>query len=189
MNRFVTRSFETLDFRDPRSFLVGLRELELQVARTQTPTKIRTLRTNSLKEWRELREAAMFCYLMGQRVGQTIYVGPGERQDYDFVAMREDDGARSYTPVQLKEVVPKHVNPAATLEQVVASLAKYGDSRDLLVVIHLNQRLRFDPSDVCVPKLPIGGLWMFGAISPDQTRWGLWGDFLGTPTGTEHQHP
>ena len=131
----------------------------------------------------------MFCYLMGQRVGQTIYVGPGERQDYDFVAMREDDGARSYTPVQLKEVVPKHVNPAATLEQVVASLAKYGDSRDLLVVIHLNQRLRFDPSDVCVPKLPIGGLWMFGAISPDQTRWGLWGDFLGTPTGTEHQHP
>ncbi len=189
MDRSAIKSFEKLDFRDPKPLLVWLREFALQVAQTETPTKIRTLRTNSLKEWRELREAAIFCYLMGQRIGHTVYIGRGERQDYDFVAMWEVDGTRSYAPVQLKEVVPKHINPAATLEQVVASLAKYGNSSDLVVAIHFNQRHHFDPSDVYVSKLAIAGLWLFGAVSPDQTHWGLWGDFLQTPTGTEHQYP
>ena len=189
MTLSAVRSFEKLDFRDPKPFLARLRVFELDVAQSATPRKIRTLRTNALKESREMREAAIFCYLMGQRIGHTVYVASGERQDYDFVAMWDDGQVRNYAPVQLKEVVPKHLNGEATLAQVVSSLAKYADSKDLVVAVHLNQQLSFDPVEVVVPPLCIGGLWMFGAVSPDHSRWGLWGDFLRGQGGTLHEYP
>ncbi|MDO9449761.1 MAG: hypothetical protein Q7J21_04710, partial [Rugosibacter sp.] len=84
MDRSRLREIQNLEFRDPKHFLIKLRKLECQLAASISDPKIRRLRTNKLKEWRETRDAALFCYGMGQRIGQTVFLGRGESQDYDF---------------------------------------------------------------------------------------------------------
>jgi hypothetical protein len=189
MNSIRLRSFSALKYRDPVPFLVKLRQLEVRMLEADLPDHVRALRTNKLKKWRELREAALFCYFIGQRGKTPVYLAEGESQDFDFVAVCQGSETIEYTPVQLKEVVPTNTNPDAALEPVLASLIKYTDSTDLAVVIHLNQVTHFNPKDVLIPKLTIGSLWMFGAISEDQEHWGLWGDFLQSCVGTRHEYP
>jgi hypothetical protein len=189
MDRAWLRAIQKLEFRDPEPFLVRLRQLEYELAASATTEKIRNLRTNKLKEWKELREAALFCYGMGKRIGQTVYVGRGESQDYDFVASWTTEGVQYLAPVQLKEVVPINLNPDASLQAIVDSLAKYADSEDLTIAIHLNQQMHFEPSELLIPPLRIAALWVFGSISPDQSSWGLWGNFLEAPEGMHYEYP
>lgn len=183
------RTFRAMQYGDPRGFLLKLGELEPKIAASNLHVNVRTLRTNALKPWRESREAALFCHFLSERIGSSVLFARGEAQDYDFVATWEDDTIRKYAPIQLKEVVPAHLNPDAEIAGVIASLAKYTDSSELTVAIHLNKPSEFDPMHMKVPKLPLASLWVFGAISPDATRWGLWGDLLGTPVGTQHDYP
>ena len=74
------------------------------------PEAVRTLRTNSLREWKEAREAALFCVGMSERMGTPIRLAKSENHDYDFVATWLKDDTRHFAPVQLKEVVPSHIN-------------------------------------------------------------------------------
>jgi hypothetical protein len=189
MGRTSLRALEQLDYRDPVPFLVQLRQFERKLALSETPEKVRAMRTNRLKEWRETREAAIFCYLMGQRTQRTIYLARGENQDYDFVASWLDQDTLNYAPVQLKELVPATLNPSLSIEGVISGLSKYVDSKNLTVAIHLNQRGRFMLSELQIPDLAIAGLWMFGAVAPDQSSWGLWGDFLTSPSESVHEYP
>jgi hypothetical protein len=189
MTQHRTRAFQQLEYRDPRPFLVGLRELEPRVATSTLPKKVKNLRTNSLKWSRELREGALFCYGMSQRIGQTVFLSPSEAQDHDFVASWVVSDTQHLAPVQLKEVVPHDLNPSTSVQRVVDALEKYTDSADLTVAIHLNQRAHFDPTTLIIPPLKIAALWVFGAISPDQAQWGLWGNFLETPSGTRFEYP
>jgi hypothetical protein len=183
------RKFESLKYANPAGYLIKLRELEPSIAASQLPKKIRTLRTSELKPWRECREAALFCYFIGKRFGTEVLFARDEAEDYDFVATWERNGNRIFSPVQLKEVVPAYLNPRAELAKVISSLSKYIDSSDLTVAIHLNKTAQLHPSELQIPKLPLSSLWVFCAISPDATRWGLWGDLLGDPFGTEHDYP
>lgn len=112
-----------------------------------------------------------------------------ESQDYDFVACWVVDDTQHFAPVQLKEVVPASVNPTASLEATVKSLAKYVDSEDLTVAIHLNQNHHFEPRNVVVPPLHIAALWIFATIAADQSEWGLWGNFLEQLEGTRFAYP
>ena len=99
-------------------------------------------------------------------------------------------GEQHFAPVQLKEVVPGKLNSAASLQATVNALAsKYTDSLDLTVAIHLNQQMRFEPSAIDMPALRIASLWVFGSIAPDQSKWGLWGNFLETAYGTSYEYP
>jgi hypothetical protein len=183
------RAYSALEYGDPMGFLLKLRELEPSIASSGLDRRLRTLRTNKLKPWRELREAALFSHFMSERIGVPVLIARGEAQDYDFVATWEAEGTRHFTPVQIKEVVPEYLNPRAAIEGVIASLTKYADSPDLTVAIHLNKRATFDIREIKVPSLSIASLWMFGAISPDSALWGLWGDFMEQPAGTEHVYP
>jgi hypothetical protein len=183
------RIFAALEYGDPRGFLVKLRELEPEIASSGLDIKVRALRTNQLKPWRELREGALFAHFMSERIGAPVRIARGEAQDYDFVVTWESAGVRKYAPVQIKEVVPPFLNPNAQLSAVIESLKKYTDSADLTVAIHLNTNIKFDLRDLDVPKLSIASLWVFGAIAPRAARWGLWGDLLGARMGTEHDYP
>ena len=189
MDRAWANAASNLHCTDPAPFLRELRSLEPRVASSQLPDKVKSLRTNALKEWRELREAAIFCYGMGQRIGQTVYLARGESQDYDFVASWIVGDIRHLAPVQLKEVVPPNLNPAASLESMIESLTKYVDSEELTVAIHLNQALRFEPKSVVVPRLRIAALWVFAALTEDESEWGLWGNFLEEPEGVRFAYP
>lgn len=169
------RLFSSLEYRDPRAFLLRLRDLERALASSALDIKVRALRTNELKPWRELREAALFAHFMSERIRTRVGIARGEAQDYDFVATWESAGVRRYSPVQIKEVVPSFLNPNAQLSAVIESLTKYADSTDLTVAIHLNKRHTLDLRELRVPQLSIAALWVFAAIAPGAARWGLWG--------------
>lgn len=189
MNRSRLREFQQGEFRDPARFLVELRALEPKVASSSLDARVKQLRTNDLKEWREAREAALFCFGMAQRIGQPIYLSRVESQDYDFVASWTVGDEQNFAPVQLKEVVPESLNSDSSVDKVVQSLTKYVDSEDLTVAIHLNRQVHFDPKTLVIPRLRIAALWIFASISPDQSEWVLWGNFLEQPEGTRFAYP
>jgi hypothetical protein len=190
MNRPWLRAAQKLRFRDPHSFLVNLRRLEVEIALSDTPSRIKSLRTNGLKEAREQREAALFCYGMSQRIGQAVYFASHEDQDFDFVASWAIADSQHLAPVQLKEVVPMSLNPSATLDSVIHSLEKYTDSSDLTVVIHLNQASRFEPEALRLQHLKLASVWVFAAATADQSLWNLWGNFTEDgPYGTQFSYP
>jgi hypothetical protein len=190
MDRPSLRAAQRHKFYDPASYLLNLRKLELEIARSDTPYKIRSLRTNGLKQAREQRQAALFCFGMSLRIGQTVYFAPHEEQDYDFIASWVVEGQQHLAPVQLKEVVPASLNPAATLDAIVASLSKYTDSRALTVAVHLNQSERFEPDQLRLPNLDLAAVWVFAAASPDQATWNLWGNFTESePSGIQFTYP
>jgi|JI10StandDraft_1071094.scaffolds.fasta_scaffold35313_1 hypothetical protein len=180
------RQLGTREFRDPSLFLRRIKALESSLAHVPLDREVRQLRTNRLKEWRETRVAALFCYGMGQRLGHTVYVSRGEVDDADFIASWVEDDVQQLAPVQLKEIVPDERNGRSDLDQVIESLHKYSDAEDLNVVLHLNRQLRFDPLAVRLPYLRISSLWILGCTSLDGTEWGLWGDFL-TQNVEEHR--
>ena len=189
MDEIVLRTFGQLSYKNPRDILVELRSFELELAGSDTPSKIKSLRTNSLNLYRQMREAALFCHFMSERIGYNVYFSLSEDQDYDFIATWDIDNTRHYAPVQLKEVVPKNTNSSATLEDVLNSLNKYVDSKNLIVAVHLNQEYHYDPQKLILPNLTIAELWVFGATSQDQTCWCLWGNLLQDSIHTPHQYP
>ena len=178
MDRAWLNAAQRLEFREPKPFLIKLRQLERSGILVDTPPKIRDLRTNKLKEWREARAAALFCYGMGERIGQTVYFAKGESQDYDFVATWIVGNEQHLAPVQLKEVVPTKLNPKASLESTIGTLSKYADSENLTVAIHLNQDIRIAREDLRIPPLKLAALWIIATLNPNQSKWGLWGNFL-----------
>lgn len=189
MDRSRLRAIQSSEFRDPKQFLIELRKVEPQLAASGLDPKVKRLRTNKLKEWRETRDAALFCYGMGQRIGQPVFLARGESQDYDFIASWVVGDEQHFAPVQLKEVVPADLNGTASLERTIRSLTKYVDSEELTVAIRLNRQEHFDPRTVVIPSLRIAALWVFGSISPNQSEWGLWGNFLEEPEGSRFAYP
>jgi hypothetical protein len=188
MTSLRARAFQHLHYMDPRSVLLGLRRIELSFD-ANVPAAVRHLRTRDLKPLREFRAACLFCYGWEQIDGQKIYVAQAESQDYDAVAMYEVPPHRHFAPIQVKEVVPNEVNPAISIQDVVNGLQKYGDSRDLTVVVHLNRVTRFSLSQLVIPPLKIAALWIFGAIGPNQQRWVIWGSFLENVRWGEFEYP
>jgi len=192
MDKIELRRLSKLDYREPVQFLIELRKFEIEVALSQTPELIRNLRTNSLKSVRELRDAAIFCYLMGERLGTTVYLSPVESDDYDFVTFHQQEDTTHYSKVQLKELTSTDSPGSRTLKSLIFELKKYGNAPELCVAIHLNRRLQINPLEISMPQevRGIGSIWMFGAISPDQSKWGFWGNLLESQcTCTSHEYP
>lgn len=179
----ISKEWITYKYYDPCIVLPKLHQLRVQLSTSNTPTKIRNLRTNKLKSEREAWDVAVFCYLMSKVMGRKIYFSRNEAADYDSVFFWEDEISPCFAPVQMKELVPENINPRATLESIIKSLEKYVDSPDLVIGIKLNQRNSFDFSKVDVSKLSVGGVWCFGSITQDESKWGLFGDLL-----IEHQN-
>jgi hypothetical protein len=194
MKNVRLREFAKLAYGDPRGFLAELRNFEGAVAASPMPDRIKTLRTQRLKSGREMRDAAIFCVGISERFGYDVRFAPVEDQDFDFIVTWVDgDATRHFCPVQLKEVVPPHLNANATIQDLVNSLTRYVDSADLIVAIKISRSGRFDPATLQLPaNLCIGGLWIFASISADQSEFGLWGDFLNNtepPKGTRFSYP
>lgn len=192
MDQIRRRKFGALEYGDPRGFLAELRKAEAMLS-GQRPDRARRLRTNVLKPARELRDAALFCVGIGERLGLQVGLAPVEDEDFDFVATCSTDQTQHYCPVQLKEVAPGDLNPSSSINDAMKSLPKYGRARDLTIAIRLNRTTSFDPASIVAPgNLSIGGLWVFGCVSDDQSSWAIWGDFMkvaSVPFGTVFEYP
>ena len=195
MDRLRARELSSLAYGDPTGFLRELRNVEKRLGTEldRLPEKARRLRTNTLKLSREMRDAALFCQGMSERLGRKVLFAPTEREDYDFVAMWCAEDEQHILTVQLKELVPADCNPLGSLDSILSGLSRYADARSLTVAVRLNRTGRFDPATVKLPNgLHLGGLWMFGCVSEDQSKWAIWGDFAShsaEPLGTEFEYP
>lgn len=195
MDPIRARKLSSLEYGNPTDFLRELRKAERQLGTEldALPERARRLRTNALKPYREMRDAALFCHGMSERLGHQVFFAPTESEDYDFVAMWCADDEQHFCPVQLKELVPADCNPTGSINEIVSGLSKYADAPGLTVAVRLNRTGRFDIGEIKLPNdLRLGGLWMFGCISEDQSRWDVWGDFAlrsAEPFGTEFGYP
>jgi hypothetical protein len=112
-----------------------------------------------------------------------------EREDYDAIVRLGREGEVYFMPLQLKEYVPSDISPEGRLDEVMAGLAKYGDSSDLFVSVYLNRRFRLNLQDLPRVDLKLGGLYFIGAAVPSKENWVLIGDVLGAPEMTFFDHP
>jgi hypothetical protein len=183
------RLFSSLRYGSPKGFLIALRELEPRVATSELSAREKSLRTNELKPWRELRDAALFCHFMAERFGTEVLIAKAESDDYDSVATWEREDDRVFSPVQLKEVVPAELNPNSDVQAIINGLSKYAPAPDLTAAIHLNRAGPFDPRTLVIPKLPVRSLWVFGSVNADASQWVLIGDLLGDIRVSAHDYP
>ena len=193
MNTIRARKLRSLKYGDPRGFLIELRKAETALRDVSMPDKLRRLRSNALKQEREMRDAALFCVGIGERIGVQVRLSPTEDEDFDFVTTWEANDTQHICTVQLKEVAPEDLNPKSSIADALNSLKNRPDARDLTVAIRLSRTTSFDPASLVVPiNFPFGGLWVFGCVSEDQSKWAIWGDFMGanvTPIGTVFEYP
>ncbi|MBZ0165349.1 MAG: hypothetical protein K8I00_00980 [Candidatus Omnitrophica bacterium] len=190
MDNIQINEWKLLGYHDPQDALRRIAEIQLIIAKSSFDDKTKTLRTNHLKPHKEGREAALFCHGLGKAVlNRKVYFSLYEKDDYDFVTCWQDQTTLVYTPVQLKEVVPRDLNPETTLNEEIAKLSKYTDSANLVVAMFLNRTGRLKIGDIIVPGLNIGELRLFGFTSKDQSKWFLLGDLLGDRRYFEFDYP
>ena len=173
----VPREWLKYEYLDPEKILVGLRSISTSYSLHQLRYEARALRTRELRKFGEGRQAALFCYGMGQAIGAKVSFALVERQDFDLVARFEVGGKTNFVPVQLKEWVPAFLPSPQSLQIELDKLAKYVDSKDLVVAFHLNREASVLFSELSFPKT-IGELWFFGAAENSQSRWFLIGNLL-----------
>lgn len=189
-DKLRVREWARLSYHDPEQTLRELRRLQYAIARSDLPAGIRNLRKREFKKYSELRQAALFCYGMSLRLGVTVGFAMQEAADYDAVCRWSGGkGIENYAPLQLKELPASGGSPVPALNALLAKLDKYTDSQDLQVAIYTNTPGRIELSDLILPTVRLGGLYLVGAISTDQERWALVGDLMQSPTGTEFEHP
>jgi hypothetical protein len=110
------RAWEKLKFLDSERILRGLHHIASTQPLHTLPRNVRELRRRDLRRYGEGRQAALFCYAMSQVAGVPVSFAQAEASDYDIIARYVVDEVARYIPVQLKELVPHYVNPAADLQ-------------------------------------------------------------------------
>jgi len=115
---------------------------------------------------------------MAQVAGVPVSFAQAEASDYDIIARYVRSDIAYYVPIQLKELVPEYVNPKADLQAELDKIAKYADSKELVVAFHLNVGQRVEFAGLTFPVGIVSELWFYGASTSDQSQWALIGDML-----------
>jgi hypothetical protein len=184
------REWQTYEYYDSRQILVKLGAVEGRLAGLPIDSKVRSLRTRSLRPYNEKRQAALFCYGMSCLLGVPVSYAHVEGEDFDCVACWRIEETLHFCPIQLKELVPPNVNPHVALETELAKLkGRYADSRDLTVAVYLNRPLRLEAPPRLPEDLNLGALWVYGASRPDRSMLVMYGDLLSEPTMYEYAYP
>lgn len=182
------REWSRLRFRDPEELIRRFNWLEKNVADYAIPDRAKALRTNELKSIRETRQAALFALGLRKWSGNpSVEIAASEASDYDAVFRRRDDDLTSYTPVQLKEVVPERWNRKASIDSILKKLVQLQSSGDLIVGIHHTRATNDGRLEVSVPSgLNLAGLFVFGSVSSDRSEWMIAGDFTKNQVSLVH---
>lgn len=130
----------------------------------------------------------------GRSIGSSVlraevYLALVEDQDFDCVAQYIIEDTRYYTPIQIKEFVPEHLNPNGSLQAELEKLGKYVDSCDLVVAIYLNRQFHLEIEAIRIPEIKVAELWFFGAVAPDASQFMLWGNMLKDPASFTYGYP
>lgn len=184
------RQWQKLEYYNPETVLIRLRDFEQAHPLDELPYCVSSLRTNSLKTYRERRQCALFCYAISQLFKLDVRFACSEQSDTDFVGRYELPGEVHYVPIQIKELVPNEVRSDASLQTEINKLSKYADSKDLVIAFHLNRDERIDFSEIDFSAAQVKQLWFFGATVQSKGNWLLIGDLLSNDTQHfEFQYP
>lgn len=183
--RMVPKAWTEYTYYDPTIVLPKLRIVRETFAASDTQKRIKNLRTNHLKRERESWDAAIFCKLLSLATGENILFSREEDEDFDSIFFWENEEGQNFAPIQLKELVPHELNPQASLSKILDGIRAKYCSPDLIVGIRLNQRTQLKLQSIDLSGLQLRELWMFGATSPDRSKWSLFGEFL---SGNINQH-
>ena len=126
---------------------------------------------------------------MAEITGKQVFYALHESQDYDFVTLWQRGDEWIYTPVQLKEVVPKALNTSASINATLQKLCKYPRSNSTAAAVIVNREMRLEFSKIHVPEVQMGGIWIYGTLSPDQNKWFIYGDLQKEPQRWEYEYP
>ena len=184
------REFSGLQYYCPKRVLQNLRKCEIELLDRNVPIdKVLRMRTNRLKPHREARDAAIFAYGIQKCVlGVPVRFSPHESSDYDCVLQCISEETQHFFPVQLKELPPSDLNPQVALKDILGKLDKYG--KDLTVAIKYNRKERFEYGPwLRIENAPVVQIWLFGACSPDQSDWFLYGDLTKEPALYHFRYP
>jgi len=193
-DRITARKWRSLDWRDPRTDLVNLGRRAAEFERRGISVTHDDLRQRELKPHLERKQAALFAYFVSHAILKLpMAYAMIEDEDYDCVLWWKEGGKKvgksHYGRVQLKEIVPPHINPNATIESELAKLGKYPTSNQTLVAVHVNQEGPLVWSAIARPATSVAEIWLYAALAPDQSRWFLYGDLLDRPQGFEVPWP
>ena len=186
VDQITYRKWRLLKWRDPRTDLINLGKRYDQLLQQGIEATTDDLRTRDLRKYLEQIQAALFAYFISQsRLKSPIAYAMSEEQDYDCVLWWKVEGKSRYAPVQLKEVVPHHINPTASVEAELTKLGKYVTSDHSVIAVHLNQTGYVEYSSIKKPMTSAAEIWLYAALAPDQSLWFLYGDLLHAPRGYE----
>jgi len=179
------KEWESLHFIDPKIFLSKIRNFEHSLAphREKMKEKVLTLRTHLLSDHNERRQGALFTSGVGKLMEyEFISFAHYEKEDYDIVCRDPKEDLLCYTPVQLKEVTPKSLNPNSTVEKILEScMKKYANLDELIIGVFVNRASDEENRSFKIPKgFKAKGLFLYGCCSPDHTEWFMIGDLMYT---------
>ena len=190
MNRLRLKVFAQLEFKDPEEYLRRWWRIAPLISSMNLQYQQKSFRTHGLRIHKDRREAALFCLGLQVATGNSTFeFAMSEASDYDAVFRCIVNGKICFTPIQLKEIVPTRLDEKATLEREIAKLGKYADSQDLVVALFLDRNGISKLTEIEAPNLKLGGIWIFGCCSPDQSRWFLFGNIPSNPKLFEFVHP
>jgi hypothetical protein len=190
VDRITLRKWRQRRWRDAQADLVNLGRLYGRLLGKGIQAAVDDLRVHELRKYVEQRQAALFAYFIEHSVLKCpIAYAMSEEQDYDCLIWWNVDGKSRYAPVQLKELVPSHINPTANIVDELAKLAKYVTSDRTIIAVHLNQAGLVEYSSIPRPATSAAEIWLYAAISPDQSLWFLYGDLLHGARGYEIPWP
>lgn len=162
--------------------------MELQVSSWEMPVAIKNLRTGNLKTAREARNAALFAHGMASIVGEKVLVSPGEDADADFFTCVGTGDSRKFTSIQLKELVPGHLNPSQTIADLMGAQRQRPPTDTILAVL-INRRMRPAYAELASYRVPFSELWFYWAASEDQSQWQIYGDAQSQPRLYDFTYP
>jgi hypothetical protein len=184
------REWNSLHYKDPVEWLKKLRKIEQLIIPNIKNEKIRTLRTNKLKKFKESRQAALLCCGLNSLLKINIAIAMDENSDHDFIARYYKDGILNFTPVQLKELVSESINPDDSLDSIMLEIQKkYSHSKDLVVAIHISRKMKIDFSRIRDNNCAVKEIWLFGASQEDQNKWFIFGNVKEHPQFHEFSYP
>jgi hypothetical protein len=109
IDRSEQRTLQDVEFLAPEKVLMYLARLQLSLAAIDVGDRFRSLRTNKLKNLREIWHGALLTYTWSKRWGKALLYAHHEQQDYDIIVRSDTDLA--LIKVQLKELPPENLEP------------------------------------------------------------------------------
>lgn len=173
---FVKRWAE-LEYRDP-AWLLGFTRWAQENLGEGLSEKDLDLPFREIAGIREARQAALLAFAMSMVTGMEVRFAMHEHADYDAVfCTRLSREQVSWHSVQLKELVPRHVNQNARLPDLLSRLKKYRDSSELLVGIHINRDIDDSEFDsIPAQDLNLAAIFLYGSLN--KTKWYVYGSLL-----------